>query len=46
MAFEQTIPMMAKATTVAGSAAAMTNMWESQYCFAPVAMLMPIITKC
>jgi hypothetical protein len=41
--FEQPIPAMAKATTVAGSVAA-ADMWKSQY-FAPVVVLMPVITK-
>jgi hypothetical protein len=42
--FEQPIPVMAKAITVAGSMAA-ADMWESQYS-APAALLMPVITKC
>jgi hypothetical protein len=46
MAFEQMIPEMAKATIVAGSAATAIDMWESQYCFAPDAMLMTVIAKC
>jgi hypothetical protein len=44
MEFEQTIPVMAKMTTVVGSAA--VDMWESQYYYATVAVLMPAIAKC
>jgi hypothetical protein len=45
MVFEKMIPAMAKVATVAGSTA-VTDMWESQYCFALVVVLMPVITKC
>jgi hypothetical protein len=46
MAFEQMIALMAKATIVAGFAAAVTDMWESQYCFAHAIVLMHVIAKC
>jgi hypothetical protein len=45
MEFEQVIPAMAKAITMAGSMAMTTDMWESQYS-APVVVLMPVIAKC
>jgi hypothetical protein len=45
MEFEQSIPLMAKVTIVAGSALVTADMWESQYSV-PAAVLMLVIVKC